>query len=162
MRISLSRAMRDGLIAGAVGTTVLNAVTYADMAIRGRPASSTPEETAERAAALVGVPIPGDEDHRQARKAGLGPLLGTTAGVSAGVTLALVGAATGPSGVAATTAQAWVLAMLVGNAPMTLLGVTDPRTWSPQAWVADVVPHLGYAAAAAATLRALNPSDRRP
>jgi hypothetical protein len=48
--------------------------------------------------------------------------------------------------------------MLVGNGPMTLLGVTDPRTWSTTDWAADVVPHLAYAAAAAATLRSFETS----
>ena len=34
--------MLKGAVAGAAGTTVLNAVGYGDMAVRGRPASSTP------------------------------------------------------------------------------------------------------------------------
>ena len=49
---------------------------------------------------------------------------------------------------------AWVLAMLAGNGPMTVLGVTDPRSWRPVDWVADIVPHLAYAAVAAAALDA--------
>jgi hypothetical protein len=44
------------------------------------------------------------------------------------------------------------LAMVASNAPMTVMGVTDPRTWSATDWVADVVPHLGYGLAAAGTL----------
>ncbi|MCP9968874.1 hypothetical protein LUX57_29935 [Actinomadura madurae] len=39
-----------GLAAGAAGTTALNLVTYLDMAVRGRPASSTPEQSVERLA----------------------------------------------------------------------------------------------------------------
>ena len=34
-----------GAAAGAAGTTALNFLTYVDMAVRGRPASSTPEKT---------------------------------------------------------------------------------------------------------------------
>jgi hypothetical protein len=34
-----------GVAAGAAGTTALNAVTYLDMVLRGRGASSTPEES---------------------------------------------------------------------------------------------------------------------
>jgi hypothetical protein len=49
--------------------------------------------------------------------------------------------------------------MAVGNGPMTVLGVTDPRTWSPADWAADVAPHLAYAAVCALTLDAL---DHRP
>jgi len=56
------------------------------------------------------------------------------------------------SGIAAT------LGALVGtNAPMTMLGVTDPRTWPLNAWVSDVVPHLGYGAVTAAVLHGLDP-----
>jgi hypothetical protein len=41
------REMLRGAAAGAAGTTVLNAVTYVDMALRARPASSTPERTVD-------------------------------------------------------------------------------------------------------------------
>lgn len=40
----MTRRFLHGLAAGAAGTTALNAVTYLDMALRGRPASTTPEE----------------------------------------------------------------------------------------------------------------------
>jgi hypothetical protein len=40
-------AVTTGIVASAAGTTTLNAVTYLDMAIRGRPASTVPEETVE-------------------------------------------------------------------------------------------------------------------
>jgi hypothetical protein len=33
----IMRAIGWGLVAGAAGTTALNAITYLDMAIRGRP-----------------------------------------------------------------------------------------------------------------------------
>jgi hypothetical protein len=36
-----------GAAAGAAGTAALNAVTYVDMTVRGRPASDTPERTVE-------------------------------------------------------------------------------------------------------------------
>ena len=36
-----------GALAGAAGTTALNAAGYADMAWRGRPSSSTPKQAAE-------------------------------------------------------------------------------------------------------------------
>jgi hypothetical protein len=44
------------------------------------------------------------------------------------------------------------LAMAASNAPMTALGITDPRQWTLSDWAADVVPHLAYGAAAAATV----------
>ncbi len=40
---------------------------------------------------------------------------------------------------------------------MTLLGVTDPRTWPVSSWVADVVPHVAYGAVTAAVLEQLDP-----
>jgi hypothetical protein len=155
---SIGRSLAHGAIAGAVGTTALNAATYVDMAVRGRPASSTPERTVERGAELLGLEIPGDEEQRQAREAGLGPLLGTAAGVGAGLLLGALRGTGRPRGGVATLGVAWILAMVAGNGPMTVLGITDPRTWSVTDWVADIVPHVAYAVAATTTLNAL---DRR-
>jgi hypothetical protein len=41
---------------------------------------------------------------------------------------------------------------------MTVLKVTDPRTWSAADWLSDAFPHLVYGAVTYATLDAL---DRR-
>jgi hypothetical protein len=152
---AIGRSLAHGALAGAVGTTALNAATYADMAWRARPASSTPEQTVRRSAELLGLSIPGDEQQRKAREAGLGPLLGTAAGVGAGVLLGALRGSGRARGVAATLGVASLLAMVAGNGPMTVLGITDPRTWSVTDWVADIVPHVAYAIAATATLRAL-------
>ncbi len=151
------RNLMCGAVAGAAGTTALNAVTFVDMAVRGRPASSTPEETVRRGADLVGAHIPGDDEHRAARTTGLGSLAGLVAGVGAGVVLGVVRGRRLPGGSAGTFAGACVLAMLVGNGPMTVLGVTDPRRWSVADWTADVVPHLAYAAAATVALELTDP-----
>lgn len=70
-----------GAAAGAAGTTALNMLTYVDMAARSRPASSTPETTAEKLSEVAHVPISGDEETRENRIAGLGPLTGQLAGV---------------------------------------------------------------------------------
>ena len=46
---------------------------------------------------------------------------------------------------------------LVGtNGPMTVLGITDPRTWSAPDWVSDLVPHVAYGAVVATTLDAFD------
>ncbi|KHL01576.1 hypothetical protein [Sinomonas humi] len=45
--------------------------------------------------------------------------------------------------------------LVAANAPMTLLKVTGPRTWSAADWASDIVPHLGYGITAGAVLRAL-------
>jgi hypothetical protein len=39
---------------------------------------------------------------------------------------------------------------------MTVLGVTDPRSWAAMDWAADVAPHLAYALTASATFAALD------
>lgn len=143
-----------GAVAGAVGTLALDTTTYLDMALRKRPASATPARTAELLASRLRLRLPEDPAPRDARLTGMGAALGTAAGVSSGVVLALLREGGRTPGWVTSTGAAWVLAMLVGNGPMTLLGVTDPRTWSATDWAADVVPHLAYAAAATATLRA--------
>jgi hypothetical protein len=153
---SLAKSLCWGAVAGAAGTTALNAVTYLDMAVRARPASSTPQQTVERGATRLGVPLPSDGDRREAVESGLGSLLGSLAGISAGAALGAVRGLTGrPSGRLGTIGTAWVFAMLAGNGPMTLLGVTDPRTWTAVDWAADVVPHLAYGWVAGVTLAAL-------
>jgi len=124
--MSLVRGVLIGAAAGAAGTTALNAVTYLDMVARGRPTSSTPEDTVEKLSDKAHVPVPGEGDAGQNRVAGLGPLTGLVAGVGVGV-----GAGLG-------------------------VGVTDPRTWAATDWVADVVPHVVYGAVTAWVLRGLD------
>lgn len=144
-----------GAAAGAAGTTVLNAVTYLDMAIRGRPSSSTPEASIEKLSERLELPIPGEGDTRTNRVAGLGPLLGIAAGVGVGALLGLATKAGWRPSLAMTSAVASVGALIVGNGPMTVLGVTDPRTWSASDWTSDVVPHLAYGVVTAAVLKGL-------
>jgi hypothetical protein len=74
----------QALSRGAAGTTALNAVTYLDMAVRSRPMSSTPEDVVEKIADKSGVGIPGNDQARQNRLAGLDPLSGIATGVDVG------------------------------------------------------------------------------
>lgn len=144
-----------GLAAGAAGTTALNAVTYLDMAIRGRGTSGSPQQLIENAADAAGVDVPGSKSERQNRVDGLGPLAGSAVGV-------LVGAATGlvdrvtlrklPVPVLAVFAGA--AAMVLTDVPLELLDVSDPRDWAATDWVSDAVPHLAYGLVTVATLRA--------
>jgi ribose/xylose/arabinose/galactoside ABC-type transport system permease subunit len=156
---SLGRAFLAGAAAGAAGTTALNGVTYLDMAVRGRPASSTPEDTVDRLTAAAGIDIPGEGKARHNRLSGVAALTGLLTGVSVG---ALAGLLT-----TKLRLPPPVLSILIGaaamagsNIPMTALGVTDPRTWDATSWVSDVVPHLAYGVVTAAVLTALN--DGRP
>jgi hypothetical protein len=129
-------------------------MTYLDMAVRGRPTSSTPEDSVDRLAKVAGLEIPGEREARQNRLSGLGALTGLVTGVSVG---ALAGLLT-----AKLRVPLPVLSVLVGtaamagsNAPMTALGVTDPRTWDATSWLADAIPHLAYGGVTAAVLTAL-------
>lgn len=68
--------LADGAIAGAVGSVALNMVSYLDMVVRARPASSTPEKTAGRLAGVAHVDL-GPEDRAANRRSGLGPCSAT-------------------------------------------------------------------------------------
>ncbi len=150
----LSRMLK-GAAAGAAGTTALNAVTYLDMAVRGRPTSSTPEDTVEKLADRANVTIPGEEDTRNNRVAGLGPLLGLVAGVAAGAAYGALTALTGTPKLRTGILVTGLSALLVGNAPMTVLGITDPLQWNTEAWLSDIVPHVAYGVVTAAAYDAM-------
>lgn len=152
----VARGLLAGAAAGAAGTTALNVVTYADMAIRGRPASETPTKTVERLADVGGVAIPGGEDTRAARVAALGALSGLAAGISTGLLLGAARAVGWRAGAAGTFTVASGLVLVAGNGPMTALGITDLRTWDAEAWLSDLMPHLAYAVAATYVLRELD------
>ncbi len=148
-----ARSILAGAAAGAAGTTALNLITYLVMTVRGRGASSTPADTVETLSDKVHVDVPGTGDTRANRVSALGALTGILSGIGIGAALGL-GWRPGPvvSGAAAT------LGALVGtNAPMTMLGVTDPRTWPLDSWVSDVAPHLGYGVVTAAVIHGLDP-----
>ncbi len=149
----MSSFLRRGLVAGAAGTTVLNAVTYADMAVRGREASSTPERTVQALAGQAGISVPGDRQARQNRLTALGALLGSASGLAVAVGAAKVRAlgVRFPAPVDAVLTAA--AAMAVTDAPMAALGVSDPRQWTRADWISDAVPHLAYGAAVATALR---------
>ncbi|MFG2090400.1 MULTISPECIES: hypothetical protein [unclassified Spirillospora] len=141
-----------GLIAGAAGTTALNATTYLDMAVRARGGSSTPEDTIQKLADEAHISL-GEEEQAENRRQGLGALMGYGTGIAAAL---CYGAATRrrtswPVGVLALG----TLALLGSNVPMTALGITDPREWSASSWVSDIVPHLVYGAAAYAAYEQL-------
>lgn len=143
-----------GAAAGAAGTTALNAVTYLDMTLRGRPASDTPERTVQRLADLAGVEVSGEPGQRQARLSALGALAGIATGVGVGALYGLAQGLGPGSSVRSGTAVATATVLAAANGPMVLLGVTDPRSWSGRDWLADLIPHAAYGAVTAATYAA--------
>ena len=156
--MGLSTRLEHGLIAGAAGTMALDAVTYADMLLRGRPASTLPGEAAAKLAKQVGIDLQGDDDQTKARREGLAALLGYATGAAVGVAGALILGGGRRAGRGHLVGRALVLggsAMAASMIPMTAEGLTDPRQWGLEGWLSDVVPHAAYGLAAAATLAAL-------
>jgi hypothetical protein len=150
----MMRSILTGVVAGAAGTTALNAITYLDMVLRGRPASETPEQSVARLAELGGVPVP--EEGRENRLSGAGALLGSLTGMVVG---AAYGAAraTGwrPSAPIAGSAVT-VGAIAAAVTPMAAIGVSNPRDWSLSDWASDVIPHIAYGWVTTTTYAAMN------
>ena len=155
----ISRLLR-GAAAGAAGTTALNAVTYLDMVIRARPASSTPEETVKKTEELTPLTLSsdgGDSEPAQNRRTALGALLGIVTGLGTGAVYGLVRPQLGADVPFAVRVLAAGLGANVGSvAPMTALGVDDPRSWSASSWLSDLVPHLAYGAVTALVFERMN------
>ncbi|MEU4717698.1 hypothetical protein AB0F73_29140 [Micromonospora purpureochromogenes] len=149
----------DGAIAGAVGSAALNVVSYLDVAVRARPTSSTPEETVGRLAGLAHVDL-GPEDRAANRRSGLGAVLGYVLGIGAGAAFGALASGRRMSPVVATALLGGgVMATTIGS--LATLRISDPRSWSRSDWFADLVPHLAYGMAAAATLNRLRPPSAR-
>lgn len=150
-----------GAAAGAAGTTALHAATYLDMTVRGRPSSSTPQQAIEKLSETSGTTIPGNEETREARKSGMGALLGMVTGTVVGMGYGLLHELGWRPPVLVGGVVAGVSAMVGSSAPMTMMKVTDPRTWSASDWVSDAVPHLVYGLVTAATYAETENGRRR-
>lgn len=147
-----------GAAAGAAGTTAINAVTYLDMALRARSASTTPQRAVEEIARRSGHPVPGDGEQRANRLQGLGPLAGIATGLAVGALAGLAAPAFIRMPVGLATALLGSAAMAGSDGPLTALGLTDPRAWSVADWLADALPHLAYGAVTVIALRLSTPS----
>jgi hypothetical protein len=145
----------NGALAGAAGTSLLNAVAYLDIAARGRPPSSIPEQDVQQLAERAGVPL-GDDDAGQARRSGLGALLGYVTGFGIGAAYGVAAPVLGRLPRPLSAALVGAGAMAATDAGSAWLGTTDPRSWSPQDWLADIVPHLAYGAGVVVTYDALS------
>jgi len=152
------RALVVGTAAGAVGTAALNIATYADMASRGRPSSETPSTLVKNVAASAGIePLAADDDTAKNRRSGVGALLGYANGLAVG---ALYGAVRpslrGRVPPLAAGLATGALAMALSDVPAARAGATDPKTWTFDAWLADIVPHALYGLAVAFAYDALD------
>lgn len=147
-----------GAVAGAAGTIALDIITYADMALRGRPSSTTPAEVVRRIAERAGVSdlaTPENEAPEQIknRRTALGALTGYAVGIGVGALYGALNAEKLPPLVGGVVAGA--AAMAASDVTAATLGVTDPKTWGLGGWAADVVPHAVYGAAIAYVYDAL-------
>jgi hypothetical protein len=143
-----------GLAAGAAGTALLNAVTYLDMAARGRPASSVPEDDIDRMLARAGVSL-GEGERAQARRSGLASLSGYLTGFAAGAAFGLVRPLARGVPAPAAAVLTGLAVMAATDSASVRLGTTDPREWSAVDWASDVIPHLAYGAGVVLTYDAL-------
>jgi hypothetical protein len=144
-----------GALAGAAGTTALNAATYADMALRGRPSSELPKHAVRKIAEATDTDVPGEGEQQENRVNGLAPLLGIATGVTVGAAAGLLWPALEriPELVSGPVVGAAAIALTDG--PMKRLGLTNPKEWSISEWASDVVPHLAFGIVTIATLRRL-------
>ena len=141
-------AMR-GALAGAAGSAMLDATTYADIAIRGRPPSELPEKMVRVLAKNLGLAALAAPDAKVSpglknRRIGLGALLGYADGLGAGLAFGVVrpylrGVPWFVSGIALAVATG-----LVSEGTATLLKQTNPKKWGAAGWLSDFIPRCIY------------------
>lgn len=147
-----------GALAGAAGATGLNAVSYADMALRGRPAGDSPRATVDAAADKADTDVPGEGEQAGNRASGAGQLAGLGVGVGLGAVAGVLRAYHVKIPKALSPFVLGLGAMALSDSVMTALGVTDPRSWDARTVAADAVPHVAYGLVATAALhRMLDP-----
>lgn len=139
----LSRTIK-GAAAGLAGTAALDLASYADMALRGRSASSAPEQVVEELAKRNGLTIPGEGEERQNRVQALGALAGIGTGVAVGAAAGEFSFVVRRLGPVLGPALLGGAAMAATDYGMKALGVSDPSTWDATSWISDIVPHLAF------------------
>ena len=153
----MMRSLVAGTAAGAVGTAALNVATYADMVLRGRPASEMPSTLVKIFATSLGIDaLTAEGEAAENRRSGAGALLGFVNGIGVGVAYGLLRPALRGVPAFAGGVLAGVAAMALSDVPATKTGATDPSTWGAEGWIADIVPHLLYGLTLAYTFDALD------
>ena len=149
-----------GTAAGAVGTVALNAVTYGDMMLRGRSASSVPSQVAGQLIEKAGIDLSTQSEEQggptaQNRQSGLGALQGFAVGLGIGAVYGVVRPSLEDVSKVRAGTMLCLAAMVASDGPAVALGVTDPRQWDLNSWLSDIVPHLAYGLATALSYDAL-------
>ena len=142
--------LAEGLAAGCTGIVALEIASYIDQYRRGRPASDSPTKLGQALADEAGIDLGGAETAKN-RASALGPLFGYSDGLLLGIAAATRSATPGrsiASNAVLLTAGAW----LGSNGPLIALGLTDPREWTKDEWISDLIPHAAYGVATAATV----------
>lgn len=157
----MGRRLLWGAASGAIGTTVLNTVTYGDMLLRGRPSSGVPAKAAGILADDIGIgPLRTDNEEPKAehRRQAAGALLGYATGVGVGMIGAVALNRSHGEHLVRNGVLLGLAAMAMGGGPIVLTGASDPRTWSPADWLSDLVPHIAYGLATATALESRRPA----
>lgn len=150
-----------GAFAGAAGTAALNIATYADMTARGRGSSEVPAKVAGHLTEAIGLDLEAQANGNdqasekqktkaQQRLSGLGALMGYTTGLSVGVLYGLARPYLGRVSLPLAGIALGAAAMAGSDAPATITGATNPKTWGMSGWLSDIVPHLIYGLVTAA------------
>ncbi len=139
----------------------LNATTYADMALRGRAASSVPSEIAGTLAEKAGIDLSAEDEGpegetAQNRKSGLGALSGYVVGLGVGTAYGLVRPHLGDVSIPLAGLGLALVAMAGADVPAATLGVTAPTTWPASTWIMDLGFHLPYGIVTAVAYEAFN------
>lgn len=159
------RGLLAGALAGAAGTLALDVVSYGDMALRGRSASTMPAEVVRRLAVKAGyapLSIPAEEasETTNNRRSALGALSGYAIGISIGAAYGIISLAAGTKRqLFLRTVVLGAVAMAASDVPATLLGATNLKEWTATSWVSDIVPHVAYGLTTAAVVSALGDVD---
>jgi xanthosine utilization system XapX-like protein len=148
-----------GMAAGAIGTVALNVTTYGDMALRGRPTSSTPAKIAGILASKVGLPLStqgagSNDETAQNRESGLGALLGYVNGLGVGMVYGLLHSQMDDTPSLGSAVGVGLAAMAASDVPTVVLGVSNPTQWGFSDWASDLIPHLIYGFVTVATYNA--------
>ncbi len=158
-RNALGRRLARGAIAGALGTFAINASTYVDMAVRGRPSSDVPEKTIQHYADEFGVDF-GDDSKGNARRSGVAALSGFAVGVAGGIVYGLCAPVLRVFPGSLRAVGLGVGVMAATDTSSALAGATNPREWGVSGWLADLVPHLVYGVVTASAFDSWSRSHR--